>query len=239
MRQSVLRCHRLSFLFGSSGALSYRFSTDFHDDFVGFFVVGTGFGDEFVFRCGTEFCLGYFLKFRLGVDMEGSLEDVVGFEKDVFGDEFAYRLESRVEIERSKERLERVGEDVRVLVASGEGFPTGKEDEFAESDLFGSLREVLSPDEGRTDVGHFAFGFLGKLLIEEFGGNEFEDGVPEEFEPFVGFRKIVFVQHRSVDERRSERLDRRLDAETLQHFGNFVFEPVSVEPESFLGHGPV
>lgn len=201
-------------------------------------MVGARLRDEFVIRSSPEFRLGDFLEFRFGVDMERSLEDVVGFEEDVFGDEFAYRFESRIEIERSEERLEGVGEDIGVLISPGEGFPTGKEDDFAEPDAFRSLGEVLASDEGRTDVGHFAFGLLGEFLIEEFGGYEFENGVAQKFETFVGFRKIVFVEYRPVNERRHECLDRGFYSEAPEHFGNLVFESVPIEAECFFGHRP-
>lgn len=201
-------------------------------------MVGAGFRDELVFRSSSEFRLGDFLELRFGIDVERSLEDVVGFEEDVFGDELPHRFESRIEIERSEERLEGVGEDVGVLVSPGKGLPSGKEDEFAESDAFGGLGEVLSADEGRTDVGHFAFGLLGKFLIEEFGGYEFENGVAQKFETFVGFREVVFVEHRPVDERRHECLDRGFDPEAFQHFGDVAFESVPIEAECFFGHRP-
>lgn len=167
-------------------------------------MVGSRLRDEFVFRSSPEFRLGDFLELRFGIDVEGSLENVVGFEEDVFRYELAHRLEPRIEIEGSEERFKRIGENIGILISPGKGFPAGKKDELTESDALGSLGEIFATNEGRTNVGHLAFGLLGKFLIEEFGSYEFEDGVAQEFETFVGFRKIVFVKYRSVDERRHE-----------------------------------
>lgn len=140
-------------------------------------MISPRFRDEFVIRRSSESGLRNFLEFRFRIDVEGGFENVVGFQKYVLGNERAHGFETQIEIERSKERFERICENVGVLIAAGEGLPTGKQYEFSKTDAFGRLGEVFPTDERRTDVGHFALGFLWKFRIEKFGGYEFKDGV--------------------------------------------------------------
>lgn len=98
-------------------------------------MVRSGLGEHFVGRSGEVLVLGDLLEVRLRIHVEGFLEDIREGGEYVFLHEGFRCTVSEIEVERSEECLEGIGDDVGIGISSSEEFAFGDEYIILETEL--------------------------------------------------------------------------------------------------------
>jgi hypothetical protein len=145
--------------------------------------------------------LGEFLESGLGIDEEWLFEDMWEGWVDMREDEFSGSRKSMIQIEGSDEGLERIGEDVWILMSASIVFTTRELYGFWEVEFFGDLCEIATSYQSWSDIREFSFWFLRKCMIQCLCDDEFQYSISEVFESFIGLTISIgdLVENRSMD----------------------------------------
>ncbi len=165
-------------------------SVDGDADFEAFGVIGSAFVDEFIGGGGAEHFLAVLLEEGLVVLLVGGGgegQDVLVhmLEDEVFGG-----VVSAVDEECGDDGFEGAGgEGGGSFGAADHAF--SDEEEVGESDGVGDFGAGAAGDDGGFEFGEVAFEVLGVELVEVVADDHAEDGVAEEFEPFIGVATVI------------------------------------------------
>ena len=107
-------------------------------------------------------------------------------------------LWSTIEIQRSDERLQRVGQDRRLGSTPGVVLTRTQQQLRTEVDLTGDLGQHFRVDQTLADVGEGALVAIGELGVDHVGHDPLKDRVTEEFEPLVRGTTAVLTAPRTV-----------------------------------------
>src|SRR4051794_8502967 len=102
-------------------------------------------------------------------------------------------VEAAAEVDRTDHGLDRVGEDRRLVAATGRLLALAELDVLAEADGAGHLSQGAGVDDGRAQLGQQSLGERGLGDVEGLGDDHPEHRVPEELEPLVGGHATVLV----------------------------------------------
>ena len=120
-------------------------------------------------------------------------------------DKFLRIRKPKIEIERTDNRLERIREDVWIILSLCEDFATRKLDYIRNLKCPSDFCKIASSDERGADISHFSLWILRKILIEFFSRNKLENRITEKFETFIrsGISWNIQVQDRAMNTRKS------------------------------------
>src|SRR4051794_15205233 len=194
-----LRGGLLGLLLGAGDAVAVAVVTDAYLGGEGLQVVGALVLDEVLGH--TEAVLGGELLERglpveAGAHRRGRHDQRVEQQVDDLGG----ALEAAGEVDRPDHRLDGVGQDRRLLAASGGVLAAAELDVGAEPDRAADAGQRAGIDDRRAELGQMALGEVGVGAVEGLGDDDAEHGVAEELEALVGRQAAVLVGVRAVRE---------------------------------------
>lgn len=145
------------------------------------------------------------LPVQTGAEQRGTLQQRV--EQPV--DQLAGGVETVLEVDRADQRLGGVGEDARLLPATGHLLAPAQVEVRAEPVVpegGGHAREGVHVHDARPQLGELPLGQLGVVAVQPLGDDDREHRVAEELQPLVGGQSAVLVRVRAVGERQGEEL---------------------------------
>ena len=117
------------------------------------------------------------------------------------------RLQAQAEVDRTDQRLERVGEDRLLLPAAGGLLAAAQQQlraEAAVAEPAGDAGQRGHVDHGGAQLGQLPLGQVGLAAVERVGDDEAEHRVAEELQALVGGQAAVLVRLGAVGERQRE-----------------------------------
>ena len=110
--------------------------------------------------------------------------------------------EVAVEVHRPEDRLERVGEDARLVTAARALLPLAEQDEVADPEATGDVGEGVHVHDRRAELRQLALGELRVGAVGHVGHDQPEHGVAEELQALVRDVESLFERERAVRQRR-------------------------------------
>jgi hypothetical protein len=216
LSHSVLSGILFSFFLGAATPLSELYWVKWHRYEIYLVMIGSDLLDHTIDRSDPPDLLSELLESRLGVYKKGLFENMRQCRVDMREDELSGPIESLIQIECSDDRLERIGEDVRILMSLRIVLTTRDLYRMREVKLMSNLSQIASSDKCWADIGEFSLWFLRKCMIECLCNDELEDGIPEILESLVGLTISIcdLIEDRSMDT--SERIEIRIFRQYLE-----------------------
>src|SRR5262245_9070781 len=116
-------------------------------------------------------------------------------------DQRAGDVETEVQIDRTENRLEGVGQDARLVSAARPLFPLAEQHDGGQVELPCYVRERGPVDDRRAELRELPLGHLGVGPVGEVGDDQPEDRVAQELQTLVRDGQIVLERERSVGQR--------------------------------------
>jgi len=186
--------HLLRFLLRLADRARPLLRADLNRDDEALVVIGTELLHDVVGRRGLEAGLGGLLEARLEV------VEVLELDRGDLGPEDAIDHVPRggvatVEVDRADQRLEHVGEDLRLVTSPGLLLPLTQEDPPADLELACHLGQPRLADDLLAGDAQITLVGVGKPGHDPVGDDEVEDGIPEELQALVvlGARLTLLV----------------------------------------------
>lgn len=122
--------------------------------------------------------------------------------------ELSRRFQPAIQVEGPENSLEGVTQDRCALTAPGKILLPAQIEEVTNSDVATLFREDRFADEQRFDLGQISFPLVDMTSEEVLRDDEIENGITQEFQPFVGRDAFLFVcvDVRSVFEREFQQI---------------------------------
>src|SRR3569623_350768 len=200
-----LRGGLLGLLLGAADAVAVAVVADPHLRGEGLHVGGALGGDEVLRDAeagrGGELLQGG-LPVQPGAQGGGGLDQRV--EQQV--DDHGAGLEPTGEMHGADHRLDGVGQDRRLLAATGRGLATTVLGGAAQPDLASHAGQRAGVDDGGAQLGEVTFGEVGVDAVERLGDHAAEHRVAEELQALVGRQATVLVGVRAVRQRALQQL---------------------------------
>lgn len=116
-------------------------------------------------------------------------------------EELLGNIESLIEIERPRDCLKSIGEDIRILMPESDRLTTGELYNRRKVQTCRYESEIASTYKSRSDICELSLWFFSKIMKQCLSDNQFEYCVSEVFETFIGFyiSLCCFVEDTAVD----------------------------------------
>src|SRR3984957_13378403 len=136
---------------------------------------------------------GFLLQPALVVKVVGFLAGPLNCLAELAQDELPRGLPAGVEIDRSEDGLEGVGQDGGLGPATRPFFAPAQQEDLTYPEPTRHLRQDAGVNHGGTDLGQLAFGEVGEALERVAGHDEAQNGVAQELEALVGGRASLLL----------------------------------------------
>ena len=128
-------------------------------------------------------------------------------------------LDAVLEMHRAQQRLHAVGEDARLVAATGEFLTLAQQQVHAEPALAEPARHLgqrVHVHHAGAQLGQLALGLLRVLVVQALGDAQAEYRVAQEFQALVGRQAAVLVGVGPVRQREPQQIRPHLDAEGVE-----------------------
>ena len=156
MSHGVLSGILFSFFLRAATTLAELDAIERYRDEIHLVVIGSDLLDHLIDGSDPPDFLGEFLESRFWIDKKRLFENMRQSRVDMSEDEFSCSLESLIQIESSDDRLEGIGEDIRILMSLRIVLATRDLYCIREMEPMSNLSEITATYKGRSDIGELS-----------------------------------------------------------------------------------